>query len=155
MTWDVDTADKKPNSQSTTLSIESTRNMLSHVFRGLDTPREREVLNFIEENGRSKSVIERDDLVEKLVEKSGEAILGMTDQNRASQSDIELVKNQLRRELMEDVGLVMNRNRELFDRKLEGQGERLVARLEKQGEYIRKVLGAKSAPCILNDHTIT
>lgn len=42
------------------------------LFRKLDTPREREVHRFIDDNGGIKSVIESDQLLEQLASKSGD-----------------------------------------------------------------------------------
>ncbi len=139
----VDAANVKLDGQSSQLqSIETKLDMLQTVFRKLDTPREREVLDFIEQNGGSKAVIERDDLVQNLVKKSGETMANLVDKSVNSKSDIDSVREKLRKELAEDLDVVLKRNFSLFDRKLEIQYRNLTEALEKQGQYIVTALSA-------------
>lgn len=137
----VDAANVKLDSHSVQLeSIEGKLDMLASVFRRLDTPREREVMDFIDENGGPKVVVERNDLVEKLVKKSGETIAKVADKNLTSKSDIDSVREKLKKELSEDLDSVLRRNFSLFDRKLEIQSRNIADALERQGQYIVTVL---------------
>lgn len=139
----VDAANEKLDTQSTQLqSIEEKLDLLSTVFRQLDTPREREVLEFIEQNGGAKAVIDRNDLVQGLVKKSGETMTNLADKSLTSKSDVDSVKEKLKKELTEDVDVVLKRNFMLFDRKLEIQSRNIADALEKQGRYIVSVLSA-------------
>lgn len=139
----VDAANEKLDNQSTKLeSIAQKLDMLTNVFRNLDTPREREVLEYIESNGGAKAVIERNDLVQGLVKKSGETLASLADKSSNSKSDIDSVKEKLKKELSEDLDVALKRNFTLFDRKLEIQSRNIADALEKQGQYIANVLSA-------------
>ncbi|KAF9447894.1 hypothetical protein P691DRAFT_705890 [Macrolepiota fuliginosa MF-IS2] len=139
----VDAANEKLDTQSIKLqTIEEKLDLLSNVFRKLDTPREREVLEFIEQNGGPKTVIERNDLVQNLVKKSGETVASLADKSLTSKSDVDSVKEKLKKELAEDVDVLFKRNYTLFDRKLEIQSRNIADALEKQGQYIVSVLSS-------------
>ncbi|KXN81068.1 hypothetical protein AN958_06141, partial [Leucoagaricus sp. SymC.cos] len=134
----VDAANEKLDDQSA--KLDSIKQKLDVLFRKLDTPREREVMEFIEENGGSKAVLERNDLVEKLVIKSGETIADLADKSLTSKSDLDSVKEKLRKEFSEDLDTVLQRNFTLFDRKLEIQSRNIADALDKQGQYIVSAL---------------
>jgi hypothetical protein len=141
----VDLANSKLDSQFTTLSfISSKLDYLTDVFHRLDTPLERELSSFIDSNGGPKAVLDRNDLVERLVKKSGETISGLADKNstvsRTNKSEIESVKENLKKEYAEDVDTALKRNFTLFDRKLELQSRNIQDAVEKQGKYIVSVL---------------
>jgi hypothetical protein len=137
----VDTANVKLDTQSSKLeSIEEKVNVLISVFQRLDTPREKEVKNFIEENGGSAAVVDRNDLVEKLVEKSGESLANLADKTRGGKTEVDSVREKLKKEMAEDLDAVLKRNFALFDRKLEIQSRNIVDAVEKQGQYIISVL---------------
>ncbi|KAF9443206.1 hypothetical protein P691DRAFT_779013 [Macrolepiota fuliginosa MF-IS2] len=143
ITLGVDAANEKLDTQSTKLqSIEEKLDFLSNMFRKLDTLREREVLEFIEQNGGPKVVVERNDLVQNLVKKSGESMAGLADKSLTSKSDIDSVKEKLKKELAEDVDVLFKRNYTLFERKLEIQSRNIADALEKQGQYIVSVLSS-------------
>ncbi len=129
ITLGVDAANVKLDSQSS--QLQSIQTKLDIVFRKLDTPREREVLDFIEKNGGSKVVIERDDLVQYLVKKSGETMASLGDKSLKKGDDVGAVREMLRKELAEDFDVVLERNLSLFESKLEIQGRNLKEEFQK------------------------
>ncbi|KXN91180.1 hypothetical protein AN958_02747 [Leucoagaricus sp. SymC.cos] len=103
----VDAANKKLDDQSA--KLDSIEQKLDVLFRKLDTPQEREVSNFIKENG-----VKGDREGKRLTGKSG----------------IDSVKEKLRKELSEDLDAVLRRNFSLFDRKLEIQSRNIADALD-------------------------
>ncbi|KAF5348106.1 hypothetical protein D9756_010797 [Leucocoprinus leucothites] len=130
----VDAANLKLDSQSSQLdSIEEKLDMLTNVFRRLDTPQEKEVMEFIEKNGGPNAVVARNDLVKALVDKSGETLSNLSDKARSEK---------LQKEVAEDLDLVLKRNSTLFDRKLDIQSKNITDAVERQGQYIVSALSA-------------
>ncbi|KAF9445936.1 hypothetical protein P691DRAFT_777225 [Macrolepiota fuliginosa MF-IS2] len=130
----VDMVNKKLDAQASTLL--SIKDKLESLFRKLDTPREREVIEYIERNGGAKAVIERSDLVEGLIKRSGETVADLADKTLTSKNDIDSVKEKLRKELAEDVDVVLGRNLTLFSQKMELQDRNIKEALEKHGKNI-------------------
>ncbi|KAF5348142.1 hypothetical protein D9756_010780 [Leucocoprinus leucothites] len=134
----VDAANVKLDSQSSQLdSIEEKLDMLTNVFRCLDTPHEKE------ESGGPNAIIERNDLVLALVDKSGENLSNLSDKARSGgKSELDSVREKLQKEVTEDLDVVLKQNFVLFDRKLEIQSRNIVDAVEKQGQYIVSALSA-------------
>lgn len=122
----VDSANQKLDGQKDQLQrIESKLDMML-VFRRLDTPREKDVQKFIEDNGGAKSCIDKDDLLTELVSKSGESVsLSDGAPGRRGRDDIALTRKKLNKELTEDVDELLKKNLQLFERKLDIQEKRL------------------------------
>ncbi|KAJ3573154.1 hypothetical protein NP233_g2616 [Leucocoprinus birnbaumii] len=118
-------------------------NALTTIFRKLDTPREKEVMDFILENGGPDVITKRGDLVRRLVDKSGETLTSLADKARPSgKSELDSVRDKLQKEVAEDLDVLFQQNFELFNRKLELQNQNIQANLEKQGQYVIDALSS-------------
>ncbi|KAF5348141.1 hypothetical protein D9756_010783 [Leucocoprinus leucothites] len=142
----VDAANLKLDSQSSQLdSIEEKLDILTDVFRRLDTPREKEVMEFIEESGGPNAIVERNDLVLALVDKSGETLSNLSNKARSGgKSELDSVREKLQKEVAEDLDAVLKQNFALFDRKLEIQNRNIMDAVKKEGQYIVSALSAGS-----------
>lgn len=95
------------------------------LFRKLDTPREKDVQKFIDENGGVKACIDKDELLAKLVGKSGESLSPRSGGTGQGGDDLGAMRKTLNRELQEDIDQVLKQNLALFGRKLDIQSDRL------------------------------
>jgi hypothetical protein len=68
----VDHANKKLDGHETHLKLILQK--MDELFRKLDTPREREVLTFIEDNQGAQACLDNDATLSKLISKSGESV---------------------------------------------------------------------------------
>ncbi|KAF9557963.1 hypothetical protein CPC08DRAFT_736574 [Agrocybe pediades] len=139
----IDIANRQLLIQSERLqNLEEKLDEILNHFRKLDTPREREVHRFIEENGGAKACLKDDELLEALISKSGEPssrISGREDGRRTS-SDLPSIRKKLLKELMEDVDEVLDRNLKLYERKLDMQSKQLTETIEAESEHIIQTL---------------
>lgn len=101
------------------------------MFQKLNNPHENEVLEYIKMKGGVEAVMEHDDLVQGLVEKSGETLEKLADKSLTTKkSKVDSVREKLKKELSEDLGAAMERNFAHFNRRLENQSRNIDA-LEK------------------------
>ncbi|KAF9447847.1 hypothetical protein P691DRAFT_775829, partial [Macrolepiota fuliginosa MF-IS2] len=122
----VDTANAKLDTQTTTLrTIDNKIDLLMDMFRQLDTPRERETREFVEKSGGPENVIKRTDLLQSLVKKSGDTVGDLANGSFAGKNDIDSVRENLGKELAEDVDAALQQNFKLFHRKMKIQQRQL------------------------------
>lgn len=116
----VDTANLKLDNQDKKLrSIEDKLDMML-LFRKLDSPREKDVQKFMDENGGAKACIEKDELLNKLIAKSGESIATYSEHAPGKRSDdLTAARKKLNKELLEDLDEALKKNLVLFERKLD------------------------------------
>ncbi|CAK5271846.1 unnamed protein product [Mycena citricolor] len=139
----VDTANRKLDDQTTQLhSIEV---KMEALFRKLDTPREREVQRFLDENGGARACISDEAALAQLVVKSGDTTLASS-----TSAQITATKKLLTRELAEDVDEAFRKNERLFDRKMELQSQQLEAAIGASEERIVSVLMGGAHERIMN-----
>jgi hypothetical protein len=133
----VDSANQKLDGQNHQLqTIEEKLDMI-FLFRKLDTPREKDVLKFIDDHGGAKACISNDELLEELVVKSGESLsrFGGRESGRRS-NDLPDIKKRLVKELQEDIDEALGRNMVLFERKLDVQSKQLADTVRQESDHI-------------------
>lgn len=124
MAVSIDVANK---AQAASLrSIETKVDTMMNLFQTLATPREKDVLKFMNTNGGPKACIEEDQLLTILVKKTGEPIQNIFG-NDAGNDELSATRKSLLQELAEDVGKVMDRNLAYFRGKLDNQTDLLEA----------------------------
>ncbi|KAF8149372.1 hypothetical protein B0H34DRAFT_733496 [Crassisporium funariophilum] len=139
----VDAANAKLDKQDETLrSIDDKLSMMM-LFRKLDTPREREVAKFIEENGGAKACIENQEVLTKLVGKTGEPISSVTGDTRRGDG-ISSAQKVLMKEYYEDVDEMLRKNMVLFAGKLDIQSKQLSESIRREGDHIISALSSGS-----------
>lgn len=135
----VDSANRKLDGQTEQLQrIEQKIDMMM-VFRKLDTSREKEVQQFIDDHGGAKNVIDNERLLNDLVKKSGESVI---DQGSGRRGDggIKETQQMLQKELKEDVDELLKKNISLFERKLDMQEKRLASHIhESEGNILSAI----------------
>jgi hypothetical protein len=133
----VDSANQKLDGQNHRLgTIEEKLDMI-FLFRKLDSPREKDVLKFIDDHGGAKACINNDELLEELVVKSGESLsrFGGRESGRRS-NDLPDIKKRLVKELQEDIDEALHRNMILFERKLDVQSKQLTDTVRQESDHI-------------------
>jgi len=122
-------------------------NITSHLddmltlMKRLQTPREREIENFIREKGGPHKCIRNDQLFTELVEMSGEGLSAITTSRSGDpEKDLNSAKWALLRELEENLDAALAKNLMLFERKLDAQGKQMKvffeSSLRQEGEHI-------------------
>ncbi|KAG6906091.1 hypothetical protein DXG01_015973, partial [Tephrocybe rancida] len=107
------------------------------LFRKLDTPRERDVLKFIEAHGGPKACILDEGLLEELTMKSGESLSRFPGREGGRRSNgLPELRKRLLKELQEDIDEAFNRNMVLFERKLDMQSKQLTDLVQDKADYI-------------------
>lgn len=131
----VDSANEKLDKQAVQLdSIE--KNMMM-IFRQLDTPREKEVMQFVQDNGGAKACVDKDDLLKQLVAKSGESMSSVSARGNANKGEeLASARKSLLKEIAEDLDQALNRNLELFEGKLSIQGQQISEALRRESAQI-------------------
>ncbi|KAF8970857.1 hypothetical protein BDZ97DRAFT_1407102 [Flammula alnicola] len=100
-----------------------------HLFRNLDTPREREVHNFIEQNGGVEQCVIKDELLIKLLSQTGDfSTSGKTGVVKGQ--ELVEIRESLRAELSEDLDEVLARNLSRFEKLLKVQNNNLKSILD-------------------------
>ncbi|KAJ3559705.1 hypothetical protein NP233_g11198 [Leucocoprinus birnbaumii] len=139
----VDKANQKLDIQQTTLkNIEAEMTRMADIFKKLDTPREKEINKFLEEHGGAKACIEQDDLLTKLIAKSGESLTGVLQRSTTKGTDDSIVaaRKKLLKEIAEDVDDVFKKNFEIFEAKMTIQYEHIEHMMDRQGKQIMSAL---------------
>ncbi|KAF9053115.1 hypothetical protein BJ165DRAFT_1523845 [Panaeolus papilionaceus] len=87
----------------------------------LDTPKEKDIKKFIAESGGAEAVVEDEDKVLKLANKTGESIASLAGDTIIQNSDdvVKRFQTRLKGELAEDVAGLFSKNIDLFGRKLD------------------------------------
>ncbi|TFK17049.1 hypothetical protein FA15DRAFT_676340, partial [Coprinopsis marcescibilis] len=111
------------------------------IFRKLDTPRERDVLRFIDSRGGAKACITNDELLEELVVRAGDnasvsRISGRERENGRRSNDLPELRKRLLKELQEDIDDAFSRNMVLFERKMEMQNKQLTEAVQQESAHI-------------------
>lgn len=135
----VDQANQKLDNQRATLkNIETT---MLDIFKKLESPKEREIAKFMDENGGARACIEKDDLLTKLISKSGESLSAVAQRSTAKGSDdVVAARKTLLKELAEDVDEIFKKNLAVFEAKMEMQRQQITDVMERQGQQIMSVL---------------
>jgi len=133
----IDAANDKLNAQGQHLRVIEEKLDAIALFRKLDTPRERDIQQFIDKHGGVKACLNSDELLEELVAKSGDSISRISgrDTTRKS-SDLPTIRKRLFKELVEDVDEVFSRNMVLFERKLDMQNKQLTETIQTESDHI-------------------
>ncbi|CAK5271410.1 unnamed protein product [Mycena citricolor] len=129
----VGTANRKLDDITT--QLDSIEMKMGELFRKLDTPREREVQKFLDDNGGARACISDDAALAQLVAKSGDTTLAS-----GTSAEITATKTLLLRELSEDIDEAFRKNALLFDRKMEIQSQELKIAMKDGEERLRKVI---------------
>ncbi|KAJ7124548.1 hypothetical protein C8R44DRAFT_704054 [Mycena epipterygia] len=148
----VDQANKKLDGQDAHLKL--IEDKMEALFRKLDTPRERDVQRFVEDQGGAKACVDNDATLRELVSKSGESLASM-DLTHSGSGDLANAKKFLNKELAEDVDEAFRKNIKLFDRKLEMQSKQLTDAISSTGEHIIDVLSGGAHDKILDEELQT
>ncbi|CAK5270944.1 unnamed protein product [Mycena citricolor] len=129
----VDTANRKLDDQ--TAQLDSIEVKMEALFRKLDTPREREVQKFLDDNGGARACISDEAALAELMEKSGDTTLASD-----TSAQIAATKTLLLRELSEDVDEAFRKNALLFDGKMEIQSQELKTAMKDGEERLRQAI---------------
>lgn len=133
----VDSANQKLDGQGTRLKAIEEKLDMFLLFRKLDTPREKDVHKFIEDNGGAKACINNAELLEELVSKSGESLSRFSGREMGRRSnELPDIKKKLLKELGEDIDDALKRNMVLFERKLDIQSKQLTDAVQQESDYI-------------------
>lgn len=140
----VDSANSKLDGQEKQLhSVEQKLDMVLLLFRKLDTPRERDVQKFIEENGGAEACIKKDDLLNGLIAKSGESFAGLSEHAPGRRiDDLTVARQKLNKELAEDFDEALKKNLVLFEGKLDLQSKHLVDAMKIERNHIIAALSS-------------
>ncbi|KAF8647842.1 hypothetical protein AX16_006510 [Volvariella volvacea WC 439] len=135
----VDTANQKLDQQD--VQLKAIQQQLEHLFTKLDTPKEREVQKFIEENGGAKACIEKEDLLNKMIAKSGDSVSAVAGTNaKRGGDDLAGARKTLLKEYNEDVDELFKRNAVLFEKKLDIQRAQLESTIRSEGDRVIETL---------------
>ncbi|KDR77265.1 hypothetical protein GALMADRAFT_225374 [Galerina marginata CBS 339.88] len=110
--------------------------IISRLFRNLDTPREREVFRFIQQNGGPRKCVDDLDLLPKLISKVGEPLGTAGSPAIYDQKGLQDLQKQLREALIEDLDKVLEKHYSRFEKILQVQNNNLKsmsAHLKDQG----------------------
>ncbi|KXN86242.1 hypothetical protein AN958_10320 [Leucoagaricus sp. SymC.cos] len=140
----VDAANGKLDSQDQLLKRMDKKLDMILLFRKLDTPREKEVMKFIEEHGGVKACLNNDEYLEELVAKSGDSLSRISGRGAGGSgrrsNDLPEIRKRLNKEFQEDIDEAFNRNMVLFERKLDMQNKQLNETLRQESDHIISVL---------------
>ncbi|KAF9553901.1 hypothetical protein CPC08DRAFT_767164 [Agrocybe pediades] len=140
----VDIANKKLDDVGERLG--STEEKMTQLLRKLDTPREREIIVFLDTHGGPRACLQNADLFEQLVVKSGEtyaSIAGSGDTVvRGSPELPNMVRRALIKELSEDIEKTFARNFVAFEKKLVMQEEKLSAAIAAETKQIIQTINS-------------
>ncbi|TFK67035.1 hypothetical protein BDN72DRAFT_915436, partial [Pluteus cervinus] len=142
----VDTANEKLD------SMEIKVDLILQMFRKLDSPREKDVQKFLEENGGPRTCLESSELLTRLISKSGET-LSEASGSMEKVEDVVSARKALLKEWQEDVEEMFRKNMVVFERKLSMQLVQLQDTIWTSSEYIIMSLRSGSDEKIL-DHDL-
>ncbi|TFK62847.1 hypothetical protein BDN72DRAFT_929692 [Pluteus cervinus] len=117
----------------------SIENQIDQIFRKLDSPEEKDIQRFFEENGGPRICIESEYLLAKLVEKSGETLaeaIGLIQKVE----DLGSAREALLKEWDEDIEEIIRKNFAFFEEKLKMQSAQLQDTIWLSSEYIVNTL---------------
>ncbi|KAG6852196.1 hypothetical protein H0H87_010607, partial [Tephrocybe sp. NHM501043] len=113
--------------------LEEMQSRIEELFISLDTPREKEIRDIIKRGGGAKSSINDNQVLQSLIDKSGEDIPSLA--NKVVPDKFSELRTSLLNELAEDIQGAMDQNFKLFQGKLFIQEQELNT-IKEQGERI-------------------
>lgn len=122
--------------------VEKKMDAILNLFQKFETPRETELLRFIDENGGIQACLASDKLMSELQKREG-----------GKRQDIDGYRKRIKKEAEEDVDEVLRKNFDLFSRKLDLQSQQLNdidETIRAQGEKMMSVFLAGSHDDILH-----
>ncbi|KIK51740.1 hypothetical protein GYMLUDRAFT_181097, partial [Collybiopsis luxurians FD-317 M1] len=120
----VDMANSKLDYLS--LQTESLQITMVEILRKLDTPREKEGKEFIEKQGGARACLQDDQLVQELIEISGEGIAAINARRTGDdEKDLEAARKKLMQDFSENLDEAFKKNLTLFERKLDMQSKQM------------------------------
>ncbi|KAF8989784.1 hypothetical protein BDQ17DRAFT_1288362 [Cyathus striatus] len=143
MSLGVDSANEKLDKQDE--QLRSIGEQLRELFRKLDTPRERDMLKFVEDNGGPRACIEENGLLEKLLKKSGETAASVALVSGRHGDELIIARKALLKELSEDLDVAFRRNMTLFEGKLDIQLGLITALGTKMSDQENHIISAIKA----------
>lgn len=117
-------------------SIENKLDDVHAIFRHLDSPHERDLRKFIDERGGPDALLNNDFLLAEILEKGVEMDESDLMGHKRRSTNLADLKADLLRELEEDLDATLQKNFDIFDRKLEMQHQRLLDAQRQQGNII-------------------
>jgi len=114
------------------IAMDAKLDVIVEIFKKLDTPREREVFTFIEENGGAEHCVEKDELLTKFLAKAGEC---STTGKMLKGQDLMEIRDMLKAEVKEnykDLKAVLRDNLARFEKLLNIQNNNLRDELVQQ-----------------------
>ncbi|KAJ3860918.1 hypothetical protein EV359DRAFT_84845 [Lentinula novae-zelandiae] len=117
-------------------SIENKLDDVHAIFRHLDSPHERDLRKFIDERGGPDALLNNDFLLAEVLEKGVEMDESDLMGHKRRSTNLADLKADLLRELEEDLDATLQKNFDIFDRKLEMQHQRLLDAQRQQGNII-------------------
>ncbi|KAF9557962.1 hypothetical protein CPC08DRAFT_709992 [Agrocybe pediades] len=121
--------------------IETITDVANALLHSLSPRRETDVVEFASKHGGFESCLKDDELFKELLSRSGETWLQMS-VNEGVTSTRVTVKDELLRELMEDVDTTFQRNMVVFDRKLKMQERQLENTIKSESRIIIQTLSS-------------
>ncbi|KAF8069331.1 hypothetical protein FPV67DRAFT_1492030 [Lyophyllum atratum] len=127
----VDTANQKLDVQ--TAHLRDLQSQMRALFLRLDTPREAEIRTIIQDNGGPKASIIDNNVLQALLDKSGEDISKFAGR---LEGNLQEMRQSLSNELAEDVDKAFAQNLALFEGKLDIQKREIDDAITRQGDRI-------------------
>ncbi|KAF9546118.1 hypothetical protein CPC08DRAFT_675601 [Agrocybe pediades] len=126
--------------------LKSMEEKWTQLLRKLDTPREREIIVFLDTHGGPRACLQNREHFEQLVAKSGETYASIADSSgtvvRGSLELPDMVRQALIKELSEDIEKILAKNFVAFEKKLEMQEERLNAAIATGMEQVIQTINS-------------
>ncbi|GAW02631.1 hypothetical protein LENED_004297 [Lentinula edodes] len=133
----VQSANHKLNEVTDQLkSIENKLDDVHAIFRHLDSPHERDLRNFIDERGGPDALLNNDFLLAEVLEKGEDMDESDLMGHKRRSTNLADLKADLLRELEEDLDATLQKNFDIFDRKLEMQHQQLLDAQRQQENII-------------------
>ncbi|KIK51733.1 hypothetical protein GYMLUDRAFT_120582, partial [Collybiopsis luxurians FD-317 M1] len=129
------------------LRTESLQVTMIEILKKLDTPREKEGKEFIENQGGPRACLKEDQLVQELIHISGEGIAAINARRTGDEEkDLEAARKKLMQDFSENLDEAFKKNLTMFERKLDMQSKQMQnfidESLHDQGLFIISALKA-------------
>ncbi|KAJ3553538.1 hypothetical protein NP233_g12621 [Leucocoprinus birnbaumii] len=106
--------------------LDDLKYQLNTILEKLDSPRMKDMLAWVKDNGGPQSVIKSNDLIETLFKKSGESRAKFADKGENERVDVEMIKSILQREMKETLEGKMKEHLKMLTLRLQVHTEQLV-----------------------------
>lgn len=127
------------------MTLQRIEKSIKEAFGQLETPRERELLVFMANNGGPQACIEDRSLLMELLSRSGESLSSVVDMsNSRGNTDVGAVRKALLKELAEDVDDAVKKNFAIFEVKMAVQPKHFDDSVQKHSRQIMEVLSSGS-----------